>query len=381
VPSADRHVSLVFRGIYPLVRGLVPAQVRGNPLLTWRVECLLASAFICVPALSGYAVLYRHLGDAVNGWLCWTAAAAIALAAGLLPALGLRRSRNLLVITLYCLLLALTWRLGGIEAPTVLWFTACPVIATTAGGRRAGVLWTVAAVVAILAVLAGQAAGIYPPVQVIEMRLLGVISTVSFLVLLVVVLLTFEQVSVGAIARMDAALARLHEQAGRDDLTGVFNRRKLVQVAEQRIADARRTAPLALCLLDVDHFKEVNDRYGHGVGDDVLVAFARHVQSQVPAQDCFGRYGGEEFLILAGSAGDVRTYAERIRAHVAAQHYPELLGERTITVSIGVAVHQAGESFAQVVARADRALYAAKHGGRDRVELAAAPAALHAAPV
>ena len=124
----------------------------------------------------------------------------------------------------------------------------------------------------------------------------------------------------------------------------------------------------AVLMLDLDHFKAVNDEYGHKTGDKVLVDFTARVREALRDVDDFGRWGGEEFMILARNSGpdEAFEFAERL-VKIVANHRIEPVGH--ITVSIGVAISCEGESFDAVVQRADRALYRAKENGRNRVEI------------
>ncbi|RYZ08333.1 MAG: diguanylate cyclase [Myxococcales bacterium] len=166
--------------------------------------------------------------------------------------------------------------------------------------------------------------------------------------------------------------AQLRELATRDSLTGAANRRHFVELLErERERCLRSKGKLALCMLDADHFKHVNDGYGHVAGDHVLAAIAAAAQSQLRAADVLGRLGGEEFGILlpdtdlAGAA----VLAERVRAAVAARRVPSGDSrEIEITVSIGVAQLQGNEPSESLMQRADRALYVAKDRGRNLVQ-------------
>jgi diguanylate cyclase (GGDEF)-like protein len=179
-----------------------------------------------------------------------------------------------------------------------------------------------------------------------------------------------EQVEV--IERLRAELA---EEAVRDPLTGLHNRRHLDRALRADLASRPRTGGLAVLVVDVDHFKSVNDRLGHAAGDRVLTAVAGTLAAAVRDGDTAARLGGEEFVLVLPGAGHAQALerAERVRRTVAlARHAVDggALGavELGVTVSIGVAVCPAdGTTADALLAAADRALYAAKAAGRDRV--------------
>jgi diguanylate cyclase (GGDEF)-like protein len=174
---------------------------------------------------------------------------------------------------------------------------------------------------------------------------------------------------------------RLFARATTDPLTGLLNRAAFEDRALSELARAGRTGrSIAVAMLDIDHFKSFNDRYGHPAGDAALAAVARAIARAVRGIDAAGRYGGEEFIVLLveADAEAALPALERIRAAVAALGPPRI--SRKITLSAGVAMHQGlfeKASLASLVARADTALYAAKRAGRDRVavEEAAPPKA------
>lgn len=163
--------------------------------------------------------------------------------------------------------------------------------------------------------------------------------------------------------------------ASSDYLTGLANRRTLVAVGEQRFARAQSDGGgFALALIDIDHFKSINDVHGHGVGDIALRHVAHQLQSACRHTDFVARHGGEEFVILwDGMDGEGARAAGDSLRRLLAEHPLEVQGmPLPVTISVGIAVHtERDTTFDQMLHRADQALYAAKTGGRDRVEVAA----------
>jgi diguanylate cyclase (GGDEF)-like protein len=199
------------------------------------------------------------------------------------------------------------------------------------------------------------------------------LSTIWFIAVLALIHLNAQLV----------ARARLEWMATYDALTGVYNRRFVLEQLQRLVKMARRyDQPFGVVLLDVDHFKRVNDRRGHAAGDEVLQTVCAVTRRCIRDVDVLGRYGGEEFLVLLPNADreEAVAVAERIRGAVRAARAPVAGDPLRVTVSLGVSVPAPGvEDAASLIAAADAALYAAKRGGRNRV--CAAPAhrpSLHA---
>ena len=174
----------------------------------------------------------------------------------------------------------------------------------------------------------------------------------------------------------ERTVRRLRLLADRDELTGLLNRRAFLVNAEGAAERARRGGtPLALVLLDLDHFKRINDEHGHLTGDRALRLAAEAVTATLRSGDAVGRYGGEEFcLLLPGTdAGTAEAIAERIRRNVAAVRIDTDRGPLLLTASFGVAaLGPEATTVHELLVRADAALYAAKEQGRDRVVVAPA---------
>jgi diguanylate cyclase (GGDEF)-like protein len=177
------------------------------------------------------------------------------------------------------------------------------------------------------------------------------------------------------------SLAIAESRASTDELTGLPNKRACDDNLRRMVAHAARTiTPLAAVLFDLDRFKQINDRFGHGVGDDALAAVGAAVAGRIRTSDFAGRYGGEEFLLLLPDtdAEGAQRLAEEIRVSIAALHIPKL--DRRMTASFGVSIHPDHALDADTLVRvADRALYAAKGAGRNQVCMADASDAADAA--
>jgi diguanylate cyclase (GGDEF)-like protein len=161
------------------------------------------------------------------------------------------------------------------------------------------------------------------------------------------------------------------ELAMKDTLTGIYNRRHFMARLDSEWKRFRRyERPLSILMLDIDHFKSINDRYGHDVGDQVIVAVAQLCATQTRDSDVAARIGGEEFAIILPETNldDACAAAERLRVAVAENPFATRTGVLTVTASVGAALAEANVAgLAELMKRADEALYAAKHAGRNCV--------------
>lgn len=166
------------------------------------------------------------------------------------------------------------------------------------------------------------------------------------------------------------ALEKIEQLASIDPLTGVANRRRLFETLEEEVNRfSRGNLPLSVCLIDIDRFKQVNDDHGHLAGDEILRKVACCISEGMRSIDTFGRYGGEEFLMILPHTPikGARLKAEKVRRRIASLAFPEIDKDLRITISAGVAGYRAGEDIDATLLRADRALYLAKQQGRNRV--------------
>jgi diguanylate cyclase (GGDEF)-like protein len=168
---------------------------------------------------------------------------------------------------------------------------------------------------------------------------------------------------------LEVSLERIRRLALQDDLTGLFNRRYMRMLLRSELARQQRTGQImTLALIDLDHFKVVNDRHGHAAGDIVLRAFARNAGPCLRSTEVLARWGGEEFLLMMADTDQKEALKclERIRTSLAQTLFDELSPGLHVTFSAGLTPCYPGESFEAVMERVDQAMYRAKEAGRDR---------------
>ncbi|MDR0225909.1 MAG: GGDEF domain-containing protein [Burkholderiaceae bacterium] len=175
--------------------------------------------------------------------------------------------------------------------------------------------------------------------------------------------------------KLATALAQIEVLVRQDEVTGVANRRGVMERLQQcRAVALRQQGPLCVALLDIDHFKRINDSFGHEGGDRVLRAFGTLLTSQLRASDGIGRYGGEEFLLVLPDTDLARAgeLLERLRQRIAQAPWAQTVGAGArVTATFGAAQYRPGESVEATIARADAAMYGGKAAGRNRVVLEA----------
>jgi len=354
------------------IQWFIPAEAQHDAATLTRAQNVVNA--VVMAALSGplYAFVYYALGFATAAQEILTCCIFMFVAPFLLRTTkNIVLAREVFLCAVFFNFTWLTYSLGGVSAPTAGWLITAPVVAMFLGGVSTAVFW--------LAMSCGAIGVIYympqfgfalPEHPVKDMTMLYMLCNVGLYSVIVVFVLLFELTKTQGFIKLEQALNFINELAIRDELTGSHNRRHLIKLIEgEKDLVGQGQAPFSLCLLDIDHFKRINDTYGHSAGDAVLRQFAHCVQHMLRDTDAFGRYGGEEFLLMLPrtTQEEAQGFAENVRRRVSQLVFAEIAPELAVTVSIGVAEFRRGESIGQTVARADEALYQAKSGGRDRV--------------
>ncbi len=356
VPATQRqrdHAPWFIRGTLLLSLGFFLLSWRGQ----WPDWATIAIANLAVVgAIHSYHLGMRALGNRGGpGSVDAIAAGVFALffLASWLGGAGLTARTVLVSSATFGWLAATVWQARG-----------NPELMSLKSGRAA-VVWLV---VLALVLVTRAVVVVLIPIDAQTLLTRNVLGVVPFTAAFMMTLVT----SIGylGIAR-ERSEVELERRASFDPLTNLPNRRTLFDYGIRQVALARRhSRPLALLVIDLDHFKSINDRYGHMTGDLALQCFATAGAGELRASDLLARAGGEEFCAILPETdlNGARIVAERIRAALKSRHVGDFHPPLTMTCSIGVAVLHAGElTIDEVFNRADTAMYAAKAAGRDRV--------------
>jgi diguanylate cyclase (GGDEF)-like protein len=354
------------------IHWFIPAEAQQNAAQLTRAQNVVNAVLLA--ALSGpfYSLAYYLLGFPVAAQEILACCAFMFIAPFLLRATrSIAIAREVFLCAVFFNFTWLTFNLGGVNAPTAGWLITAPVVAMFLGGVGTAVFWLTMSCGAVAAIYILPLIGVaLPPHPVKDMDLLYLLCDLGLYLVIVVFVLLFELTKTQGFIKLEQALNVINELAIRDELTGSHNRRHLIGLIEQeRERVMKGTQPFCVCLLDIDFFKRINDTYGHAAGDAVLRSFAVTVQKQIRESDAFGRYGGEEFLLMLPETTleDAMLFAERVRMGIERLVFRDISGELKVSVSIGVAQFRIGETIGQTVTRADEALYTAKSSGRNRV--------------
>jgi diguanylate cyclase (GGDEF)-like protein len=362
-----------FRRTYAsLLAGVMPYGADPQSELADDVSRLLNLSCLAVPVILVFVAEFAVFG-------IWQLALSLGLAGIVMVAspwiykqtgsLGIARESFLVSLFLFKLFESVV--LASVSSPGSMWFIAMPTVAILLGNPVSGACWLGVSTASVLGLhhLYARSPALVDGMQ----RDLDFLYTFSLVFLGMSVATYVFMVDASrkkAYRRLQDAHALIRELAIRDPLTGVFNRRYIWERMQNEEKRAQAGfGVFHVCLIDLDRFKQINDKLGHAVGDAVLKTVAAAIQGQIREGDCFARYGGEEFLLVleGGDGFDPELFAERIRRRVAELRFAELGGPDQVTVSIGVAQFCRGENFSNTIKRSDHALYAAKASGRNRV--------------
>ncbi|CAB5660535.1 diguanylate cyclase [Comamonas aquatica] len=342
---------------------------------------------------SSMAMLAVWLMVCSSGVMLWLAHAGYASVAAMTWWALVATGGLVVMAALVRLDLTATWRDPALTFPQILWAVTSSAVAYVLIGEVKGVIHGLLALTLLFAALNLKA----KQIVAVSLYALGAFSfavlfsihlgrdsapeiayaTVLLIMLLGCMLLSLQLYQLRVRLRRQRqelvlALAENRELASRDPLTGVLNRRhmlELMHLEQRRCLRGQRT--MLLAQMDIDHFKQINDTHGHGVGDLALMTFTQVVRENIRSSDVLARWGGEEFVLLLSDThldGALLTL-ERVRAAVEAAEVEGGPPGLRMTVSMGLAEHQPGEAVELTLDRADKALYAAKHAGRNRVAL------------
>jgi diguanylate cyclase (GGDEF)-like protein len=354
------------------IHWFIPAEAQQNAAQLTRAQNVVNAVVLAALAGPFYSLAYYLLGFATAAQEILACCAFMFVAPFLLRATrSIAIAREVFLCAVFFNFTWLTFNLGGVNAPTAGWLITAPVVAMFLGGVGTAVFWLAMSCGAVAAIYVLPLMGIaLPPHPVTDMDLLYLICDLGLYLVIVVFVLLFELTKTQGFIKLEHALNVINELAIRDELTGSHNRRHLIGLIEQERERVVKGAPsFCVCLLDIDFFKRINDTYGHAAGDAVLRSFAVTVQKQIRESDAFGRYGGEEFLLMLPETTleDAMQFAERVRLGIERLQFRDISSELKVSVSIGVAQFRLGETIGQTVTRADEALYTAKSSGRNRV--------------
>jgi diguanylate cyclase (GGDEF)-like protein len=370
-PSISVGSRLISRYI-TAIQWFIPAEAQQHPAQLTRAQNVINA--VVMAALSGpfYALAYYLLGFTIAAQEILVCCAFMFVTPFLMRATqNIVIAREIFLCAVFFNFSWLTFHLGGVDAPTAGWLITAPVVAMFLGGVGTAVFWLAMSCAVVAGVYLMPLYGMALPVHPIkDVNLLYLLCDVGLYLVIVVFVLLFELTKTQGFIKLEQALNVINELAIRDELTGTHNRRHLIGLIEHERERVLRGQPaFCVCLLDIDFFKRINDTYGHAAGDAVLRQFALTVQKETRDTDAFGRYGGEEFMLMlpATSLEDAMVFAERVRQRIERLTFSEVSDNLKVTVSIGVAQFRNGETIGQTVTRADEALYTAKSSGRNCV--------------
>jgi diguanylate cyclase (GGDEF)-like protein len=371
----ETHLIVKFSTAQSVFDSLIPHGLQADSILVVRAKNLVIASLMAMTLLPGYGLLLLWLGHKTAAYAEFGFAILAACIPFLLKASGSQvLAREIFFSSLMVVVLWVSYLTGGLYSPVLHWLIVLPILATLIGGMQDGLIWSGISMIGVAGMFYLELFQVpLGPNPIVEKWIFESASIMGLVATIVTFCLLFERTNRRALDKLNQALRLIEGFATRDELTGIYNRRHMLQAIEEAKNRAERHAlAFCLCMIDVDHFKAVNDTFGHIAGDQILKRLAATIQGEIRKNDCFGRYGGEEFLLLleGANADAAVAHAERVRRRIEATRFPEIHSDHKITVSIGIAEYHPSEDIQETLNRADMALYAAKREGRNRVATA-----------
>jgi GGDEF domain-containing protein len=283
------------------IQWFIPLAAQNDPAQLTRAQTVVNAAVIAAVAGPLFAMIYVLLGFTEAAEQIIVCCMCMFTAPFLLRWTGsIVIAREVFLTAVFCNFSWLSYHLGGIYAPTAAWLITGPVVAMFLGGVGCSLFWMCMSCAAMGTFYLMSETGIpLPHHQLDQLDLLYLACNVGLFVVMVIFMLLFELTKTQGFIKLERAMQVINELAIRDELTGSHNRRHLIELIEnEKERTSRHGRLFCLCLLDIDFFKRINDTWGHSTGDTVLREFVDTVQRQIRETDSFGRYGGEEFLLM-----------------------------------------------------------------------------------
>ena len=277
-----------------------------------------------------------------------------------------RLAAQFIIFSTYFLVVTTSVFTGGIEASSLPWMAFIPVAAALLRGGKSGISWAVIVVVGIIVIYMLPSWGWHFPTEHLSQTLDRTIDNALLVIVVAFAVISSELIKEKAFLGLQQAEKRMTQLASIDPLTQAYNRRYFFNHAEQVLSHP--TQPTSLLLLDIDHFKKINDTHGHRIGDDTLSKFVSICQENLRKNDLLARLGGEEFVILLSDTrlSGAQHIASRLLDTIRRTSIATENGPISFTVSIGITITENNTlSIDTLVEQADRAMYQAKQNGRD----------------
>ncbi len=282
-----------------------------------------------------------------------------------------RLAAQMVTVALFLCLVGPGIYTGGIDSSAMVWLTFVPVAAAIMGGAKPGLFWSIASITTIIGLFIINRVSMIDVTTRPPQSIDRVVDLAFCITVIAIAILINERTKQRVMAELDKTKTQLTELANMDPLTNVFNRRYFINHAQTELERRRDGQEFSILLIDIDHFKKINDTYGHTIGDQVLNGSVAICATVLRREDILARLGGEEFIILLPDTSPELAHdiAERLRSTTEHTPIKTDAGFVNITISIGISPYSSKEetSLQELIRHADDAMYKAKDAGRNQV--------------